>query len=185
MQREIEKQYELTNHDYEVIKDKCKFIEDKDLKDYYLDTADFILGKHNFYLRLRNGKYELKITSVEWEVSNSEEYEDEDIINEKLSEFKLTIDDCTGVCFVHTQREKYEYDFNGITFNIDVDRYQYDARYEVEVILTDDSEFNWEEKIESFRKMIGLESDGGRKAMKRETCAMHQNIGYYEVISDY
>jgi hypothetical protein len=33
--------------------------------------------------------------------------------------------------------------------------------------------------------MIGLESDGGRKAMKRETCAMHQNIGYYEVISDY
>jgi uncharacterized protein YjbK len=43
MQREIEKKYELTNYDYDIIKNKCKFIEDKELKDYYLDTADFIL----------------------------------------------------------------------------------------------------------------------------------------------
>jgi hypothetical protein len=66
-----------------------------------------------------------------------------------------------------------------------VDRYQYDARYEIEIILDDNSEFDWEEKIESFRKMIGLEADGGRNAMKVETCAMHQNIWYYEVVSDY
>jgi hypothetical protein len=46
------------------------------------------------------------------------------------------------VCFVDTKREKYEYNFNGIKFTVDVDRYQYDARYEVEVILTNDSEFD-------------------------------------------
>ena len=185
MQREIEKKYELTNYDYDIIKNKCKFIEDKELKDYYLDTADFILWKHNFYLRLRNGKYELKITTFEWEVHNSEEFNDEDIINEKLSQFNLTIDDCTGVCFVHTQREKYEYYFNWITFNLDIDRYQHGARYEVELIILDDSKIDWEEKIESFRKMIWLEADGGRNVQKIEICAMHQNIGYYEVISDY
>lgn len=185
MQREIEKKYELTNHDYEIIKDKCSFVEDQELKDYYLDTDDFILWKHNFYLRLRNGLYELKITTINWEIHDSQEFDDEDIINEKLSEFNITIDDCTGVCFVHTQREKYEYDFNGIKFNIDIDRYQYDARYEIEIILTNDSDFDWEEKIESFRKMIWLESSGGKNAMKVENCAMHQNIGYYEVVSDY
>lgn len=185
MHREIEKKYELTKLDYDTIKYKCEFIDEQDLKDYYLDTADFILGKHNFYLRLRNGKYELKILIVGWEVHECEEYDDEVIINEKLSEFNITIDDCAGVIFVHTQREKYKYDFNGIKFTIDVDRYQYDARYEIEVVLYDDSQFDWEEKIESFRKMLWLIAEGGRNALKVETCAMHQNIGYYEVISNY
>lgn len=185
MQREIEKKYELTKHDYDIIKSKCSFVEDKELKDYYLDTVDFILGKHNFYLRLRNGKYELKILTVNWDVHDCEEIDDEDEINKRLWEFDISIDDCSGVIFVHTQREKYKYDFNGINFTIDVDRYQYDARYEIEIILDDNLEFDGEEKIESFRKMIGLEADWGRNAMKIETCAMHQNIGYYEVVSDY
>jgi uncharacterized protein YjbK len=61
MQREIEKTYELTKLDYDTIKYKCEFIKDLDLKDYYLDTSDFILAKHDHFLRLRNGKYELKI----------------------------------------------------------------------------------------------------------------------------
>jgi len=185
MQREIEKTYELTKLDYDTIKYKCEFIKDLDLKDYYLDTSDFILAKHDHFLRLRNGKYELKIFTFLWSVKEALEYEDEDEINEKLSEFNLTIDDCTWVCFVDTKREKYEYNFNGIKFTVDVDRYQYDARYEVEVILTNDSEFDWEERIESFRKMLWLIADGWRSASKVETCAMHQNIAFYEVISDY
>jgi len=185
MQREIEKKYELTKLDYDTIKYKCEFIKDQELKDYYLDTADFILGQNKYYLRLRNGKYELKILSVSWDVHESQEYEDEDIINEKLSKFNLSIDDCSGVIFVHTQREKYEYNFNGIKFTIDVDRYQYDARYEVEVIVDENTKFDGEEKIESFRKMIGLQAEGGRNALKIETCAMHQNIGYYEVVINY
>ncbi|MGB2111415.1 MAG: hypothetical protein ACPHY8_06445 [Patescibacteria group bacterium] len=56
--------------------------------------------------------------------------------------------------FVHTQREKYEYNLNGLKFSIDIDRYQYDARYEIELIIDLDQEINGEEKIESFRKMI-------------------------------
>jgi len=64
MQREIEKKYELTNHDYEIIKDKCSFVKDQELKDYYLDSTVFTLAKNKFYLRLRNGKYELKILTV-------------------------------------------------------------------------------------------------------------------------
>ena len=185
MQREIEKKYELTEHDYDLIKDKCEFIEDQELKDYYLDTGDYIMGKHRYFLRLRNGRYELKILTVEGEVHTSIEIENEDEINEKLQKFNVTLDDVAGVTFVHTKREKFQYNFNGIVFNIDIDRYQYDARYEIEVILTDDSEFDGEEKIESLRKMIGLNAQGGSKSLKLEICAMHQNIGYYEVISNY
>jgi ribosomal protein S20 len=143
------------------------------------------LGKHSYFLRLRNGKYELKILTVEWEVHSSIEIDDEDEINEKLKEFDITIDDATGVTFVHTKRGKYTYDFNGIQFNIDIDRYQYDARYEIEVIITDDSEFDWEEKIESLRKILWLNAESWVKSYKLETCAMYQNIGYYEVISNY
>jgi hypothetical protein len=46
------------------------------------------------------------------------------------------------VCFVDTKREKYEYNFNGIKFNLDVDRYQYDARYEIEVIVDENTDFD-------------------------------------------
>ncbi|MCP4523186.1 MAG: CYTH domain-containing protein [Candidatus Gracilibacteria bacterium] len=185
MQKEIEKKYELTASDYAIIQDKCEFIEKQELKDYYLDTAEFTLAKHDYFLRLRNGKYELKILTVTGEVHESEEYEDEDIINEKLSEFDITIDDTTGVTFVDTNREKYHYNLNGIEFHIDIDRYQYDSRYEIEIIITDGSDFDGEAKIEGLRKLLGLTADGGKKALKLETCAMYQNIGYYEIISNY
>ena len=185
MQREIEKKYELTEHDYQIINSKCTFVSDEELKDYYLDTENFVLGKHSYYLRLRNGKYELKILTVEWEVHTSIEIDDEDEINEKLKEFDITIDDAAGVVFVHTKREKYSYNLNGIQFNIDIDRYQYDARYEIEVIVTDDSDFDGEEKIESLRKILWLSAEWGAKSFKVETCAMYQNIGYYEAISNY
>lgn len=185
MQKEIEKKYELTSHDYQIIKDKCEFISEEELKDYYLDTPDFILWKHDYYLRLRNGKYELKILKVNGEVHESEEYTDEDIINQKLKEFDITLDQPEWVCFVHTKREKFIYDFNGLKFSIDIDRYQYDARYEIELVINLDENINGEEKIESLRTILGLNAEGGRKSLKVETCAMYQNIGYYEVISNY
>ena len=59
MQIEIEKKYNLTDKDYYTIQEKCEFVEEITLKDYYLDK-EFILAKQNMYLRLRNWLYELK-----------------------------------------------------------------------------------------------------------------------------
>jgi uncharacterized protein YjbK len=53
MKIEIEKKYNLTKQDYEIIKEKAKLVEEIKIKDYYLDK-DLILAKHNYYLRLRN-----------------------------------------------------------------------------------------------------------------------------------
>jgi hypothetical protein len=53
VQIELEKKYNLSEKDYRIIKDKCEFIKEVNLKDYYLDK-DLILVKNNYYLRLRN-----------------------------------------------------------------------------------------------------------------------------------
>ncbi|MEA1973348.1 MAG: hypothetical protein U9N34_08665, partial [Candidatus Cloacimonadota bacterium] len=53
MKLEIEKKCNLTKQDYKIIKEKTKFIEEVEIKDYYIDK-DLVLAKHNYYLRLRN-----------------------------------------------------------------------------------------------------------------------------------
>jgi len=53
MQIEVEKKYNLTETDHNIIKEKCEFIEEVVLKDYYLDK-DLVLAKNQTYLRLRN-----------------------------------------------------------------------------------------------------------------------------------
>jgi len=95
MKIEIEKKYELITRDYEIIKDICKFVEEKELTDYYLDDSDFTLMKNHYHLRMRNGKYELKVYSYDEEnnIEKAYEYDTEDEINNELKKFKLDIDD--------------------------------------------------------------------------------------------
>ena len=86
MKREIEKKYEFTVHDYEIIKDKCEFVEEKDIKDYYLDMPDFRLAKEQNYLRIRNGMYEYKdeVYDSITHMARAIEYDDEAEINKQL-----------------------------------------------------------------------------------------------------
>ncbi|MDQ7023803.1 MAG: hypothetical protein Q9M97_10055 [Candidatus Gracilibacteria bacterium] len=114
MQLEIEKKHNLTKEDYEIIKEKTKFIEEVEIKDYYLDK-DLVLAKHNYFLRLRNGIYELKISHFDTETGGNynEEYDNEDEINGKIKKFGISTDNVTGIMFVDTLREKYEYKFSG------------------------------------------------------------------------
>jgi hypothetical protein len=96
MQIELEKKFNLSKEDYKKIRENCDFLEEVNLKDYYLDK-DMILTKNNYYLRLRNGIYELKISkfNTNTKMVSSEEYDNEEEINKKLEHFKINIDDCT------------------------------------------------------------------------------------------
>ena len=89
MKIEIEKKYELTDHDYSIIRKSCAFISSNEIKDYYLDDTNYTLLSNNCYLRMRNGKYELKIVHFDRDTDlvSSEEYDNEEIINEKISSF--------------------------------------------------------------------------------------------------
>jgi len=191
MQIEIEKKYNLTDSDYSIIKEKTKFIEEVNLKDYYLDK-DLILAKNNYYLRLRNWIYELKIHSFnpETKINSNEEYDNEEEINEKISKFWITTDDVTWIMFVDTFREKYEYTFKWQKINIDIDKYQYWTRYEIEIVY---NSVNWEDKskienelnslINNFRDEIWLSAESNEESCKTITCAMHQNIDLYEIMT--
>ena len=193
MQIEIEKKYNLTETDHNIIKEKCEFIEEVVLKDYYLDK-DLVLAKNQTYLRLRNWIYELKIISYnpDTKLVSSEEYDDEEEIEKILSKYWITTDDVTGIMFIETTRNKYKYIFNWQDLNIDVEKYQYWTRYEIEIVYLEEwenldrqkkeIELNW--LIENFRKEIGLSAESDINSIKSITCAMHQNIELYEIMTE-
>ena len=193
MQIEIEKKYNLTDSDYSIIKDKCEFIEEVNLKDYYLDK-DFILAKKDIFLRLRNGSYELKIKNYnsETRLASSEEYENEEDIEKKLEEFGLSTDTVSWIMFIDTRREKYTYNFKWQEIAIDVWEYQYWTHYELEVVYNEEwenvdrmkKERELNELIENFREEIGLTAISDINAVKWITCAMHQNVELYEIMTN-
>ncbi len=192
MQIEIEKKYNLTEADHNIIKEKCEFIKEVELKDYYLDK-DFILAKNNIFLRLRNGCYELKVKNydAETQIASSEEYENEDDIEKKLEEYSLSTDMVSWIMFIDTRREKYTYNFKWQEIAIDVWEYQYWTHYELEIVYQEEWEnINRKEKeselnklIEEFRKEIWLTAISDINSVKWITCAMHQNIELYEIMT--
>lgn len=181
---EIEKKYELSQNDYALIKDKCKFIKQEEIKDYYLDTSDFKLLKDNNYLRMRNGLYEFKDTTYhsDTKLCTSQEIQDEEEIEKILQErYNISIDDTIWAIFIHTIREKYSYIFQWIDVYIDIDRYQYGERYEIEILIPDNNIIDGNAIIDSVRKEIGLTA-GDTNSGKIVNVAMHQNIWFYEVL---
>jgi len=191
MQIELEKKYNLTKQDYKIIRDNFEFRKEVNLKDYYLDK-DLTLLKNNHYLRLRNGQYELKITTFnpETKMVSSEEYDNEEEINKILEKFNLSIDDCTWIIFIDTKREKYKYNYKWYTINIDVEEYQYSNRYELEIVYNEEKNENRKEKekelntiLDDFRNEFWLISISDENSSKFITCAMYQNIELYEILT--
>lgn len=192
MQIELEKKYNLSGQDYKIIREEFDFIKEVNLKDYYLDK-DLKLLKNNHYLRLRNWKYELKITTFnkETKMVSSEEYDNEDEISKILEKFNLSIDDCTWVIFIDTKREKYKHIYKWYTINIDVEEYQYSTRYELEIVYNEGTNENRKEKekelnnvLDNFRKEFWLTAISDENSSKFITCAMYQNIELYEILTD-
>lgn len=188
MHIEIEKKYTFRLDDYEKIVKNCKRIWDEVLKDYYLDTPDYILFKAMYYLRIRNGIYELKITIINYDTNLVVSYEiiwDNEIDAILKKEFNITINDTTWALFIDTNREKFEYKMWWETINIDIDSFQYWKRYEIEVISETKTETEVNDLIEDFRKKIGLESTFDfETSWKATVCARNQNLEIYEILKN-
>lgn len=185
MKIEIEKKYELTDLDLNIIKDKCELKSEKTVTDYYLDDSNLTLFKNRYRLRLRNGRYELKIKEGEKidNTSRSIEIEDEVEIEKRLSEFNLSTDWVSWVLAVEKYRESYTYHHNWYEFTIDVDKFKYNKRYEVELCLDDDTWIDATKLIEELRTHLWLTSEEMiHDGSIVETFAMHENIDLYEVL---
>lgn len=185
MKIEIEKKYELTDHDVEIIEKNCNFIREEQLTDYYLDDTNFTLFTNDVHLRLRNGKYELKVEEYNTETHTARALEfdtDEEIEKFLQKKFQLSIDDTSGVIKIESQRKKYAYTHKNRTIHFDLDDYGYGSRYEIEILVDDDNKLNTEEIFQEIREALWLTAlislDGGKGYLT----AMHQNIALFEIL---
>lgn len=185
---EMEKKYSYNQDDYEKIVKNCKFEWIKNIKDFYLDMPDYRLFKNKFYLRMRNGIYELKIATINEKTNlvTSKEIIWDDEIDEVLKkEFSITIDDTTWVLFIDTSREKYSFSLWWETIIIDFDSFQYWKRYEIEIVSENKSSEEVNELIEDFRELLWLESFyDGEQSAKATVCARNQNMEVYEILKN-
>jgi len=58
---EVEKNFDLVPGDKERLIKKAEFIEEKTITDTYYDSADYKLTCRDYWLRKRDGKFELKV----------------------------------------------------------------------------------------------------------------------------
>lgn len=182
---EIEKKYAFNKDDYQKIIDNCKFEWEVNIKDYYLDNSDYILFKNKYYLRLRDGIYELKIAKLDkktWLITSKEIVWDDEIDEILQKDFWISIDETAWVVFVETSREKYSYNLDWEKINIDIDSFQYWKRYEIEIISSSKKEEEVNDIIENFRQKIWLFSSYDQSAGKIMVCARNQNIEIYEIM---
>ena len=85
---EVEKKFLLTNEEKERLIEGAEFLVEKKQSDVYYDTADYKLTLKDWWLRSRNGIFELKVpltSENHRSVDQYEEYDDEDQIRELIN----------------------------------------------------------------------------------------------------
>jgi predicted adenylyl cyclase CyaB len=169
---EVERNFDLREGEKEKLIEGAKFLGKKEFTDVYFDTKDLKLSLKDFWLRTRDGKWELKVPlnkdkmAVDRKTDQYREIEDDKQI---ALELKLNPDDLTislrdngyePIATIKTARESYQ---NG-EFHLDFDEtnFEYDTS-EVELLVNDISEIPMaEQKIMNFAETFGLSKEKGR-----------------------
>jgi thiamine-triphosphatase len=164
---EIEKKFSLTEEQLKKIGKLAKFISKKSFTDIYFDDENYSLTKKDWWLRKRDGKFELKIPiglsternklNIYEEIITIQEIADKVCIQETNSNFttELEKNNLHPFCKLTTLRTKYSLD----GFTIDIDDMDFGfSLCEIEKIAESESEI---EKITAeimeFAKSLGLE----------------------------
>jgi uncharacterized protein YjbK len=106
-------------------------------------------------------------------------------INSELSKLGLKSEDLNEILVVITNREKYNYMFKWINFIIDIDKYKYWERYEIELNFDDDSWIDVSKIIDDFRKHLWLTWKQKIILWKTWICAKNENKEFYIVINEF
>jgi len=163
---EIEKKYSIDREKIRELIQKAKFISKQELVDIYYDSDDFKLTTKDWWLRNRNGKFELKMVNLGKKNSAVDRYKeinDEREICQFLEiQYKIPLIETLGendikpFATIKSTREKYK---NGeFTLDFDITDFGYSI---CEIELMVDSETGAEaavEKIEDFAQNNGLNS---------------------------
>ena len=165
---EIEKKFIINEVTKARLLERAEFLSEKTIYDEYFDTEDFSLTKKDWWLRSRNGQFELKIADHEGInrlVDSYKEIEDETeikkILNfpvernlkELLSEQKYFV-----FCAFTTIRKKYQKEGFGLDLDIaTAPNFSFEVA-EIELMVNDQSEAKDAiDKILDFADHMGLE----------------------------
>lgn len=182
---EIEKKYDLSDADYQSIKKNCEFISKKTIIDKFFDTADFNLFAQKIKFRERNGELQLKmkISSNTDAFSKSIEITELEEVKSKLLELNISYSQIQQVLEIVTEVEKFQTKFEWYDITIDVQKYKYNNRYEIELELEEDIKIDPENLINKFRASFWLNSaEQLSTETKVITYAKNENPALYEVI---
>ncbi len=164
---EIEKNFDLKPGDKKRIIKDAEFIGRRQFTDIYYDTQDYKLTTNDFWLRQRDGKWELKTPAVkrtsikDTTIDRYHELEnDRDIAKELKISFKITLNKAlrekTIVPFatITTKRETYQKN----EFHLDFDEMDFGyVDFEIELMITNEKEIaEADRKINRFAKRYQL-----------------------------
>ena len=136
---EIEKKFHLSAEQQKRLLDGAVFISEKQVSDTYFDNKTFDLTTKDWWLRNRNGDFELKVALAGHDmrvINQYDEITDEDEIRAKLNLPKTDSlhDDITSNGFLPfvnctTTRREFKKD----NFTIDLDEVEYDSDFEYNI----------------------------------------------------
>ncbi|KKU70010.1 MAG: hypothetical protein UX94_C0012G0004 [Parcubacteria group bacterium GW2011_GWA2_47_21] len=169
---EIEKNFEAGEEMKKRIIDGAEFLGRKTITDVYYDVADFRLTRNDYWLRQRDGRFELKVPvrGVKTRDGGIDRYTELESDDEIIQELKLPTSasiaeslnkqEILPFARIVTDRETYR---KG-EFHLDFDEMDFGfVTFEVELMVTDESEIPAAEiKIEEFAKSYGISSTKAR-----------------------
>lgn len=184
---EIEKTYLLSENDYNLIKENCKFIWEKELLDIYYDTPNLLLYSNKYKLRNRNWQFELKFKKTNRKnllQINEEIIWKENIEKELQEKFSKQIKDFPEICRIESKREIYETEYLWEILQISVDKFKYWSKYEIEVNTDKLTEQEAENLIENYRTEIWLTSHFDESVSKITMALKYENPKVYKLLKE-
>lgn len=170
---EIEKKFTLKEGDRERLLKNAEFVKKQVVNDTYYDTKNYSLAKKDWWLRLRNGGFELKVSfripseKEKYAPTQYREFETDEeikkalgIVSQKSLEEALKEAGYQKAFSLMTIREKYKKE--GFTIDLDSVDYGYELA-EIELMVEDENQINEAgERIRIFAERQGLSSEATR-----------------------
>lgn len=162
---EVEKKFLISDKKIKKIIEVSDFVGQKELIDSYYDTKDFKLTTKDWWLRNRNGKFELKV-SIQGSKGSIDQYHEIDDEKEICQNLQINYKNSLLISLaknkiapfakIASQRKKFKKD--EFTIDFDITDFGYSI-CEIELLVSDKSEINSAvKKIENFAKEINLEN---------------------------
>lgn len=160
---EVEKKFLIDKSELSGLLEGAEFVSEKKITDVYWDTSDHSLTTKDLWLRLREGRFELKVPTLEGGKRLVDQYEELDSDDQITSKLNLEAGDLEKIlkgagynpfASITTLRKKYKKE----GFIIDVDEVDFGYNIvEVELMVSDKSEISDAiNKIFSFANSYGL-----------------------------